>query len=94
MDEAYEAFRFEPPRLLRMVGSPSLSGLWKGCPSSGSNQTAVSIRADCTGVFQCGSRCAKNLFSHSFAAESNSLNSGFLRSFTSSGSVCRASQAQ
>ncbi len=44
------------------------------------------------GVFQCGvwSRCAKNLFWHSFADDSKSPNSGVPRSFTSNGSVCKA----
>ncbi len=44
------------------------------------------------GVFQCGiwSLCAKNLLWHSFAADSNPLNSGVPRNFPSSGSVCKA----
>jgi hypothetical protein len=44
------------------------------------------------GVFYCGlwSRCAKNRFWHALAADSNSLNSGVPRSFTSNGSVCKA----
>jgi len=43
-------------------------------------------------LFHCGfwSRCAKNLFWHCFAADSNPLNSGVPRSFTSNGSVCKA----
>jgi hypothetical protein len=44
------------------------------------------------GVFQweLWSRCAKNLFWHCFAVDSNSLNSGVPRNFTSSGSFCKA----
>jgi len=53
--------------------------------------TGVRVSLRTLGVLQCGlwSRCVKNLFWHSFAADSNPLNSGVPRSFTSIGSDCK-----
>ena len=65
------------------------------CYCSFANSALACFRMGMSGsasfIVDCGLAAPRTFFWHSFAADSNLLNSGVPRSFTSSGSVCKVS---